>query len=105
MHPGPMNEGIEIAADVAAGGQSVITNQVANGVAVRMAILYLLACPVGDYLPPGALTIAVEAKLTLEVGSTVVLPAAMRYQTELAQNIAALKAAGNPSIAGIYIPR
>lgn len=41
-----------------------------------------------------ALTIAVEAKLTLEVGSTVVLPAAMRYQTELAQNIAALKAAG-----------
>lgn len=46
-----------------------------------------------------ALTIAVEAKLTLEVGSTVVLPAAMRYQTELAQNIAALKAAGvEPSI-------
>jgi aspartate carbamoyltransferase catalytic subunit len=43
MHPGPMNEGVEIAADVAAGSQSVITDQVANGVAVRMAILYLLA--------------------------------------------------------------
>ncbi len=43
MHPGPMNEGVEIAADVAAGSQSVITDQVANGVAVRMAVLYLLA--------------------------------------------------------------
>ena len=43
MHPGPMNEGVEIAPDVAAGSQSVITDQVANGVAVRMAILYLLA--------------------------------------------------------------
>jgi aspartate carbamoyltransferase catalytic subunit len=43
MHPGPMNEGVEIAADVAAGAQSVITDQVTNGVAVRMALLYLLA--------------------------------------------------------------
>jgi aspartate carbamoyltransferase catalytic subunit len=43
MHPGPMNEGVEIAADVAAGNQSVITDQVTNGVAVRMALLYLLA--------------------------------------------------------------
>jgi aspartate carbamoyltransferase catalytic subunit len=43
MHPGPMNEGIEIAPDVAAGAQSVITEQVTNGVAVRMAVLYLLA--------------------------------------------------------------
>jgi aspartate carbamoyltransferase catalytic subunit len=42
MHPGPMNEGIEIAPDVAHGGQSVITEQVTNGVAVRMALLYLL---------------------------------------------------------------
>lgn len=41
-----------------------------------------------------ALTIAVEAKLALEIGSTVILPAAMRYQTELAQNVSALKAAG-----------
>lgn len=43
MHPGPMNEGIEIAPDVARGAQSVIEEQVTNGVAVRMALLYLLA--------------------------------------------------------------
>ncbi|HET7488252.1 MAG TPA: aspartate carbamoyltransferase catalytic subunit [Acidimicrobiales bacterium] len=42
MHPGPMNRGVEIAAEVAALQGSVITNQVANGVAVRMAVLYLL---------------------------------------------------------------
>ena len=42
MHPGPMNQGIEISSDVAYGEQSVITEQVTNGVAVRMAILYLL---------------------------------------------------------------
>ncbi|HEY4795169.1 MAG TPA: glutamine synthetase type III, partial [Mycobacterium sp.] len=41
-----------------------------------------------------ALTVAVEAKLALEIGSTIILPAAIRYQTELAQNVAALKAAG-----------
>ena len=43
MHPGPMNRGVEIASDVADGPQSVILDQVANGVAVRMAVLYLLA--------------------------------------------------------------
>jgi aspartate carbamoyltransferase catalytic subunit len=43
MHPGPMNEGVEIAPEVAAGDQSVITDQVTNGVAIRMAVLYLLA--------------------------------------------------------------
>jgi len=43
MHPGPMNEGVEIAPDVATHSRSVITDQVANGVAVRMALLYLLA--------------------------------------------------------------
>jgi len=42
MHPGPMNEGIEIAPEVAHGLRSVVEEQVANGVAVRMAILYLL---------------------------------------------------------------
>ncbi len=41
-----------------------------------------------------AMTIAVEAKLALEIGSTVILPAAMRYQTELAQNATAMTAAG-----------
>ena len=43
MHPGPMNEGVEIAPDVAVDPRSVITDQVTNGVAVRMALLYLLA--------------------------------------------------------------
>ncbi|KIQ13804.1 glutamine synthetase [Rhodococcus sp. Leaf7] len=41
-----------------------------------------------------ALTIGVEARLTLEMGTTIVLPAAVRYQTEVAQNLAALKAVG-----------
>jgi aspartate carbamoyltransferase catalytic subunit len=43
MHPGPMNRGVEIASDVADGPRSVILEQVANGVAVRMAVLYLLS--------------------------------------------------------------
>ncbi len=43
MHPGPMNRGVEIASDVADGPRSVILEQVTNGLAVRMAILYLLA--------------------------------------------------------------
>ena len=42
MHPGPMNRGVEIAAEAADLPNAVITNQVANGVAVRMAVLYLL---------------------------------------------------------------
>jgi aspartate carbamoyltransferase catalytic subunit len=41
MHPGPMNRGVEIASDVADGDRSVILEQVTNGVAVRMAVLYL----------------------------------------------------------------
>jgi aspartate carbamoyltransferase catalytic subunit len=43
MHPGPINRGVEIASEVADGQASVILDQVANGVAVRMAVLYLLA--------------------------------------------------------------
>jgi aspartate carbamoyltransferase catalytic subunit len=43
MHPGPMNRGIEIASEVADGTSSLILDQVANGVAVRMAVLYLIA--------------------------------------------------------------
>ena len=43
LHPGPMNRGVEIDSDVADGSHSVILNQVTNGVAVRMAVLYLLA--------------------------------------------------------------
>jgi len=42
MHPGPMNRGIEISDEVADGPSSVILDQVENGVAIRMAILYLL---------------------------------------------------------------
>jgi aspartate carbamoyltransferase catalytic subunit len=43
LHPGPVNEGVEISPAVAHGPQSVINEQVANGVAVRMALLYLLS--------------------------------------------------------------
>lgn len=42
MHPGPMNRGMEISADVADSSRSVVVEQVANGVSVRMAVLYLL---------------------------------------------------------------
>jgi len=43
MHPGPINRGVEITSDVANSDQSIILNQVENGVAVRMAVIYLLA--------------------------------------------------------------
>ncbi len=43
MHPGPMNRGIEISSDIADGPKSVILDQVTNGIAVRMAVMYLLA--------------------------------------------------------------
>ena len=43
MHPGPMNRGIEISSEVADGPSAVIYEQVTNGIAVRMAILYLLS--------------------------------------------------------------
>ena len=42
MHPGPMNRGIEISSEIADGGRSLILDQVTNGLAVRMAVLYLL---------------------------------------------------------------
>ena len=42
MHPGPMNRGVEITAEIADSDQAVITTQVTNGVAVRMALCYLL---------------------------------------------------------------
>src|SRR4029077_15653737 len=45
MHPGPMNRGVEIDAEAAEDPRSVITAQVTNGVAVRMAVLYLLLRP------------------------------------------------------------
>jgi aspartate carbamoyltransferase catalytic subunit len=52
LHPGPMNRGIEITPEVADGPQSCVLEQVTNGVAVRMAILYLLIA--GDDSDDGA---------------------------------------------------
>jgi aspartate carbamoyltransferase catalytic subunit len=43
MHPGPINRGVELDSDVADSKQSIILDQVENGVAVRMAVLYLLS--------------------------------------------------------------
>ena len=43
MHPGPINRGVEITPEVADGPYSVILDQVSNGVAIRMAVLYLLS--------------------------------------------------------------
>jgi aspartate carbamoyltransferase catalytic subunit len=48
LHPGPMNRGVEIDSDVADGPHAVILDQVTNGVAIRMAVLYLLAGGVPD---------------------------------------------------------
>jgi len=48
LHPGPMNRGVEIASDVADGPYSVILDQVTNGVAVRMAVLFLLLGGAGE---------------------------------------------------------
>ncbi|RBL90777.1 aspartate carbamoyltransferase catalytic subunit [Chitinophaga flava] len=48
MHPGPINRGVEVDSDVADSGQSIILDQVENGVAVRMAALYLLAGKKGE---------------------------------------------------------
>ena len=47
MHPGPINRGVEITSDVADGKQSIILDQVENGVAIRMAATYLLASKIG----------------------------------------------------------
>ncbi len=47
MHPGPINRGVEITSDVADSKQSIILDQVENGVAIRMAVLYLLAQNIG----------------------------------------------------------
>ncbi len=48
MHPGPVNRGVEVASDVADSSQSIILQQVENGMAVRMGVLYLLAGSVGE---------------------------------------------------------
>ena len=48
MHPGPINRGVEITSDVADSKQSIILEQVQNGVAIRMAVIYLLASKIGQ---------------------------------------------------------
>ncbi len=48
MHPGPINRGVEISSDVADGSQSIILEQVENGVAIRMAVIYLLSGKQGE---------------------------------------------------------
>ena len=47
MHPGPINRGVEITSDVADSDHAIILDQVENGVAVRMAVLYLIASQLG----------------------------------------------------------
>lgn len=53
MHPGPMNEGVEITAELAHGPHSLIADQVTNGLAVRMAVLYLLVAATEEDAHPG----------------------------------------------------
>lgn len=53
MHPGPMNRGVEISDEVAGSARSLVTDQVTNGVSVRMAVLYLLLGPGRDALGDG----------------------------------------------------
>jgi aspartate carbamoyltransferase catalytic subunit len=59
MHPGPMNRGVEIAAEVADSARSTIVEQVSNGVAVRMAVLYLL---LGGAAEPGPELVAAASR-------------------------------------------
>jgi aspartate carbamoyltransferase catalytic subunit len=67
MHPGPMNRGVEIAADVADSPRSTVVEQVTNGVAVRMAVLYLL---LGGSRAPGDTPVAaMAAAATTAMGS------------------------------------
>ncbi|MGE3620043.1 MAG: aspartate carbamoyltransferase catalytic subunit [Acidimicrobiia bacterium] len=65
MHPGPMNRGVEISAEVADEPRSVVLEQVRNGVAVRMAVLYLLLGSGADRIlgPPGGDLVAPPAEL------------------------------------------
>jgi aspartate carbamoyltransferase catalytic subunit len=46
MHPGPVNRGVEITSEIADSDQAIILDQVENGVAIRMAVIYLLAAKI-----------------------------------------------------------
>jgi aspartate carbamoyltransferase catalytic subunit len=63
MHPGPMNRGLEISADAADSPRSTIVEQVTNGVAVRMAVLYLLLAGARDEVTPGEVSLTTEGVL------------------------------------------
>jgi len=67
MHPGPMNRGVEIASEVADGPYSVILDQVANGVAVRMAVLYLLLA--GEPTVPAQAGARAQDRTDVEAGT------------------------------------
>jgi aspartate carbamoyltransferase catalytic subunit len=54
MHPGPINRGVEIDSELADGDRSVILEQVSNGIAVRMAVLYLCAGGQPEHVAPVA---------------------------------------------------
>lgn len=69
MHPGPMNRGVEIAADVADLPRSLILDQVRNGVAVRMAVLYLLLGAGSELVPPPPARNIVEPSPDIAVSS------------------------------------
>jgi aspartate carbamoyltransferase catalytic subunit len=56
MHPGPMNRGVEIDSDVADLPQALMEEQVTNGIAIRMALLYLLLGSSGEGVSPDART-------------------------------------------------
>ncbi|MHB1137510.1 MAG: aspartate carbamoyltransferase catalytic subunit [Microthrixaceae bacterium] len=75
MHPGPMNRGVEIASEVADRPRAVITEQVANGVAVRMAVLFMLLGPGRAHAAALAATPAVEAGRTGSAVGTETHPA------------------------------
>ena len=51
LHPGPINRGLEITSEIADGPNSLILDQVTNGVPVRMAVMYLLCNPHGETVP------------------------------------------------------
>ena len=71
MHPGPMNEGVEISHEVAHGLQSHVEEQVTNGVAVRMAVLWLLTRTIGRAAPALVERLAVSERIVIRGGRVI----------------------------------
>src|SRR5438270_562313 len=91
MHPGPMNRGMEIAAEVADSVRSTIVEQVANGVSVRMAVLYLrLGQQAGlvDVVPVGAVTVGLRGERLAELGAMAESAARVRVFSDDGQCVA-----------------